>query len=434
MIVASVRRPAAERLAALVAALIAAAVSSAAPAHASPSVRYGVHDDAWLLYGPGTLDSRLAELERLGVDIVRYTLRWDQIARQRPGSARDHQDPAYDWRNADLVLRGLRRHRIAALVTLVGTPSWANGGRSSNWAPTDARTFADFAHAAAARFPWVRAWTIWNEPNQPRWLLPLSTRIYVNRLLNPAYAEIHATIRDVEVGGGVTSPRAGLGISPVAWIRSMGRLGARLDAYAHNPYPSQRQETPWTGGCGHCSTISLADLERLLREVRRNLGRKRIWLTEHGYQTNPPDPILGVSRATQARYVASAARRAYLAPYVDILIHFLVRDDSSPDGWQSGLVAEDGTVKPSYTAFQLPFEQVSRKAARVTLWGQVRPRSGVQPYRLRAYRNGRWSWVGGVRGTDERGFFSITIAANRGTVLELYSLRDRRSSLPVHVR
>jgi hypothetical protein len=347
-------RRAVGRLALTVAALVAAStMTSASPAEAASSVRYGVHDDAWLLYGPGTLDPRLAELERLGVDIVRYSLRWDQIAARRPEGPRDHRDPADDWRRADSVLGGLRRHGIDALVTLVGTPGWANGGRNFNRAPTDSRAFGNFAHAAAVRYSWVRAWTIWNEPNQPRWLQPVSSEVYVTRLLNPAYAQIHAVIGDAEVGGGMTSPRAGGGVSPVAWIRSLGRLNARLDAYAHNPYPSSPQETPWTGGCGHCSTISMADLERLIREVRRNLGQKRIWLTEHGYQTNPPDRILGVSLETQARHVVSAARRAYLAPYVDILIHFLVRDDASPDGWQSGFYMVDGTVKPSYEAFRL---------------------------------------------------------------------------------
>ena len=75
----------------------------------------------------------------------------------------------------------------------------------------------------------------------------------------------------------------------------MGRAGARLDAYAHHPHPLSPAESPFKGGCDHCTTISMANLERLLTEVRRAFGpRTRIWLTELGYQTNPPDRILGV--------------------------------------------------------------------------------------------------------------------------------------------
>ena len=423
------------KLVLVVAGVAAVVLSSVTPAHASPSIQYGVQDDAWLLHGPGALDSRIAELERLGVDIVRYTLRWDQIAESRPSNTRDHTDPAYEWRNVDVVLRGLRQHRIAAVVTLVGTPGWANGGRSLNWAPVDARSFGNFAYAAAKRYSWITAWTIWNEPNHPRWLRPASAATYVTRLLNPAYAQIRAVIPGAQVAGGMTASRSTSGgVSPVAWIRELGRQSARLDAYAHHPYPSQpQQESPWTGACGRCSTITMAELERLLREVRRSFGPVRVWLTEYGYQTNPPDRLLGVSPATQARHVASAARRVYLAPYVDMLIYYLVYDDAAPEGWQSGFFTESGTVKPSYTAFRLPLVQAARTGDRVALWGQIRPRSGTQPFRLGLYREGRWKWLGGMRWTDARGFFTATARATRGSLLTVYSPRDRAYSLTLRV-
>jgi hypothetical protein len=428
-------RPGATLLA-LVAVCATVASSTAAPARASARIAYGVQDDAWLLFGRGTIDLRMQVLERLGVDIVRFTIRWDHVARRRPANARNHRSSAYSWETVDPVLRGLRRHGIEAVVTLLGTPRWANGGRAFNWAPTSSRSFADFAYAAAKRYPWVRKWTIWNEPNQARWLRPTSAEIYVARLLNPAYAQLHAATRGVRVAGGVTAPRAGSGgQSPVAWIRAMAAAGARLDAYAHHPYPLQpRTETPWTGGCAHCSTITLADLERLIREVRRGFGAKRIWLTEYGYQTNPPDRVLGVSPGAQASYVASAAHRTYLAPYVDMLIHFLVRDDTLPAGWQSGFFTWRGIVKPAYWAFRIPVTQARRRGNRIEVWGQIRPRSGRQPFRIRLHRRGYWRTVGGVRWTNERGFFALTVRASRGSVLQVQSSRDRRPSLALGVR
>jgi hypothetical protein len=57
--------------------------------------------------------------------------------------------------------------------------------------------------------------------------------------------------------------------------------------------------------------MTMADLDRLTREVRHNFPRKRIWLTEYGYQTNPPDRWLGVSAARQALYASAASLRAY---------------------------------------------------------------------------------------------------------------------------
>src|SRR5215467_8933966 len=120
-------------IAALVALIAASAFPGASGAQAAGSVRYGIEDDAWLLHGPGTLSSRIDELERLHVDIVRFTLHWDRIAFRRPTDARDPSDRAYRWRSSDNVLNALHRAGISVVVTLVGTPSWANGGAPPNW-------------------------------------------------------------------------------------------------------------------------------------------------------------------------------------------------------------------------------------------------------------------------------------------------------------
>jgi hypothetical protein len=69
------------------------------------------------------------------------------------------------------------------------------------------------------------------------------------------------------------------GVSPVAWIAAMGSLGARLDAYAHHPYPGRPQTKRLGPACDRCASLTMADLERLVEIVHRNLGRKRIWLT-----------------------------------------------------------------------------------------------------------------------------------------------------------
>src|SRR4051812_3650984 len=84
---------------ALVATLAAAFVALVAvqPSAASSYAQFGVQDDAWLMYGPGTLDHRLDTLDRLGVKIVRLTVRWDQVAPTKPSNERDPFDPAYVW-------------------------------------------------------------------------------------------------------------------------------------------------------------------------------------------------------------------------------------------------------------------------------------------------------------------------------------------------
>ena len=407
-----------------IAILVAAAMLVyVARAGASPYVQYGVQDDAWLLGGPGTFEQRLEQVDRLGVDVVRVSVRWDAVARRKPSKPSNHLDPAYNWAAPDALLNGLRRHGIGAVVTLVGTPAWANGGRASNWAPRSPDSLANFAYATSKRYPWVRRWVIWNEPNKYWQLRPTSPSTYTRLLLNPAYSALKRAHRANVVAGGVTAPRGGRGsVSPVDWIRGMRAARARLDAYAHHPYPVSRGETPFSGGCRSCENITMADLDRLLAHVKRSWGsRVRIWLTEYGYQTNPPDRTLGVSPALQARYVGEAALRAYLAPRVDMLIHFLVRDEAHVGRWQSGLFTIADRPKLAAAAFPMPLARRARSSAVATLWGQVRPGTGAQAYRVRVRRAGRWVWLGGTRTTSSRGFWTLRARLPRGTAVQVFS-------------
>src|SRR5947199_3478949 len=354
------RRPLLASLLLLV--LVCTLVTLLAPsrAAAAPGVKFGLTDDAWLVSGQGSLSSRLERLDTLGVRVVRFTLRRDQIARSRPAAPTDPSDTAYDWSATDPVLIGLHEHGIDVVVQLLGTPAWANGRRPSNYAPASGTTFAAFATAAARQYPWVRRWLIWNEPNQVRWLRPTTPSVYTTRLLNPAYAAIHRVMRNAQVAGGGTAPRGSTnGVSPLAWISGMHAAHARLDAYAHNPYPlDPKRETPLTGGCGHCTTVTMATLGRLENLLARDYPRARIWLTEYGYQSNPPDRILGVSLGLQARYEGEGTYAAFRAPKVDLLIHFLYRDEPRLARFQSGLVSLSNGRKPEYTAFGLPLAPI----------------------------------------------------------------------------
>ena len=406
------KRTALKRSAPLLALALVAALASAPRASAAPGVKFGLTAAAWLLNGQGSLGSRLDKLDALGVRVVRFTLRWDQIARTRPSVPTDPTDSAYDWSETEPVLEGLHEHGIDVVLQLLGTPSWANGGRPSNRAPTSGRTFAAFASAAAHEYPWVRRWLIWNEPNQVRWLRPASAATYATKLLNPAYIAIHEAIRGAQVAGGGTAPRGSTGgVSPIAWLSAMHAAHARLDAYAHNPYPlDPKRESPLEGGCGHCTTITMATLGRLTALVGRDFPRARIWLTEYGYQTNPPDRLLGVSRTLQARYIGEGAFAAYRAPKVDLLIQFLYRDEPSLARFQSGLVSLSNAPKPAYAAFRLPLAQISRS----TLWGQLRAPGAGSIARIERRVGSQWRTLATVH-ASAGGYFRVNRTLARGT-------------------
>jgi hypothetical protein len=403
----------------------AAAVACAATpgaATSAPGLAYGLTDDAWLANGPGAIQDRVAMLNGIGVQVVRFTLHWNEVAPTEPAAPEDSEDPAYDWSSANVVLDALRARGIDVVLQLVGAPSWSNGGRPPNYVPTRAGSFGAFTTAVAQEYPWIRKFEIWNEPNQARWLRPTSARLYVTRLLNPAYTAIHAVTRGARIAGGGTAPRGSTGgVSPIAWVGAMHAARAHLDVYAHNPYPlDPKRESPFHAEpCRSCSTVTMATLGRLERLVGRDFPRARIWLTEYGYQSNPPDRILGVTQALQARYVSEGAYAAYRAPRVDMLIHFLYRDEPSLARFQSGLITLRNAPRPALAAFELPLVEIARSGTTTSLWGQLRaPETTGTDAVLERRVGATWHTFAQIT-VRARGFFSWRGTLPRRTVVRV---------------
>jgi Glycosyl hydrolase catalytic core len=365
--------------------LLAAAAPSAS---AAPGLRVGVVDHALAIGQP---DEVAPSLRGLGAQVLRVNLYWGgrfRVPRTKPRDGTDSTDRAYDWGLYDRIVLEADRANAEVAFTIFGTPAWANGGGPPNRAPRDPERLEDFAYAAATRYsgsferadgtvlPRVRYWIAWNEPNIPLGLVPQwrregrrwviqSARSYA-RICNAIYEGVHFTlIKAQKVACGVTAPRGNNAprrkrpsVSPLAFLRAMKSAGARtFDAYAHQPYYGSRRESPSTLPAGP-HAITLANIDRLVREVTRLYGRKRIWITEYGYETNPPDFAFGVSWARQAQYLTQAFRIARAHPRIDLMLWFLVRDEFRLQGWQSGLVADDGQRKPAFAAFR----QVSLRA------------------------------------------------------------------------
>jgi hypothetical protein len=172
-----------------------------------------------------------------------------------------------------------------------------------------------------------------------------------------------STISKPLVACGVTAPRgnnragaARASVSPLVFLRAMRAAGARgFDAYAHHPYYGFRNETPSTPPVatngGAPTAVTMGNLDALVREVTRLYGPLRIWVTEYGYQTNPPDKAFGVSWASQAAYLEQAYLRVRANPRIDVFLWFLLQDEAPLGRWQSGLLTVAGVRKPSFAAF-----------------------------------------------------------------------------------
>jgi hypothetical protein len=161
-----------------------------ASASASNAMLLGLFDDAVAL-DPNTNNFPL--FNSLHLQVVRLTLQWGGrggVANKQPAHPADPSDPAYDWAGYDLAAERANDAGVQLLLTIVGTPAWANGGQSPQHPPTSPGALRAFAYAAAERYsgtfldvasgkvlPRVGLWLAWNEPNNPVFLQPQFARV-----------------------------------------------------------------------------------------------------------------------------------------------------------------------------------------------------------------------------------------------------------------
>jgi hypothetical protein len=376
--------------AALAALLVVIAACLAPGASASRSLQVGIFDDGVVLYGEP--DIVFAQLAKTGTELVRVNLWWSgpgiRVATRKPKRPADPTDPAYNWDTYDRTVRFAIVNGIQPVFSIIGTPPWANAARGWNVAPTNALELRRFAAAAQKRYsgafvnadgitlPRVSLWMAWNEPNNPVFLKPQyrrtgktwriqSGRDYA-RICNAVVQGVKSVQRTSKVACGATSPRGNNNpnssrpsVSPLPFLRSMKAGGAKgFDAYAHHPYYLSPVETPATkpklGPKGQAPTaVTLGNINTLIAELDRLYGRRmRVWITEYGYQTNPPDRVIGVTMSKQAKYLTQAVSIVRANPRIDLFLWFLLRDEERLGGWQSGLMTFSGARKPSFNAFR----------------------------------------------------------------------------------
>ena len=163
----------------LVIALCALAAFTAPAAMAAERMWVGFHDDPSFRWVPDRA-GRIQAASREGATIMRLLVQWNLAAPQRPSNPADPFDPAYVFDDVDEALRTAQETDMEVMLTISGTPRWANGDKNPNIMPR--RRIADFtafARAISTRYsgrfngyPFVRFWGIWNEPNLQQFLTP----------------------------------------------------------------------------------------------------------------------------------------------------------------------------------------------------------------------------------------------------------------------
>jgi len=361
-----------------------------------------------------------------------------------------------------------------------------------------------------AGLPRVDYWSIWNEPNQPGWLTPqwlpdksapggfadAAPRMY-RALADAMYTGLSVSGHGGDtILVGETAPKGQArvrGISRAMKPRRFllrvyclddnaqalkgadakrngceesGRTDGFRDAHpglfkvtglAHHPYEVSRAPEIVPEDPEFFTTGNIRALGSLMGRVFARYGAAipgtgrggfPLYLTEYGYQTDPPDPT-GVTRAQQAAYLNRAEWMMARNRSVKTLAQFLLLDDKPVAGktafqrygatFQSGLATLAGKRKPAYGAYRFPIHVASsvRRGKPVRVWGLLRPgrantRESVRiegrPSGARRYRR-----LATVKTEPRRGYLQKSVRLRRTTRLRLTWI-DPASKKPVRSR
>jgi Cellulase (glycosyl hydrolase family 5) len=355
------------RIAALVVSVCALAAAVASTASGAERMWVGFHDDPSFRW----VDDRASRIQlsaEQGASIMRLLVQWNVAAAKKPAVPSDPFDPAYNLSDVDEAVQTAQENDQEVMLTISGTPAWANGGKKPNVMPTRLSDLTTFARAVASRYsgryqgyPFVRFWSIWNEPNLNLFLTPQFSA--AGKSVAPAnYAKIYAAAYSgikagnplAKIAMGETSARGHdrpggsvISHSPGKFAELVAKANPRLkfDAWAHHPYPSNPNNRPtqvvkWPN-------VSLMSLPRFDQSLKTWFHRKSvpIWITEYGHQTRPPE-ALGIPWSTQSKYVAQAIGIAKGFSFVNMFIWFVYQDDPGQP-WESGLYTQAGVPKAS---------------------------------------------------------------------------------------
>jgi hypothetical protein len=422
------------------------------------------------LLEPATRPAALVQLQTLGVKALRVELNWYSVA-PAPTSATkpsfEATNPAsYGWGQYDVLLAEAQRLHWQVLLTVTApVPRWATANKKAPYTNRpDDLDFQEFMTAVARHYgSEVALYSIWNEPNEPAYLMPqwsssgkpVSGRIY-RGLYQAGYAGLQAA--------GLTHPRVLFGetapvgddtvnvrrekaaallhpVAPLEFMREALCLNAKyrksgscselqMSGYAHHAYfPAAGPRYVWK----QKDSVTIASLSRLSNALnlaaraRAIPGGVPIYLTEFGVNSKP-NKYEGVSAAKQAEYDAIAEHMAYSNPRVAAFSQYLLKDDPIGGpfsasaiggfvGFQTGLEYVSGARKPLYYGFPVPLT-VSKRGHGFSLWGLVRPAAGstkvtvlVKLKGAHSYRTlktvttngaGYWSFNSSTKGTAWR--------------------------------
>jgi hypothetical protein len=369
-------------------AAFAAMLVSPAPAAANRSQLTMMEDSTQLLsLGQEARDFTLDQFQTLNANVVKVRVEWrdyapDPSSRRKPDF--DATDPAAypanAWNQLDAAVAGIvARGMTPFLMLSPPAPDWASPQPSKKYLgvwKADPAAYGDFVRAVGRHFsgavegvPRVGMWSVWNEPNHPQFIQPLSERISGKMVPTAAdqYRRLYVAATDglaatghggdaILFGEVLPIGQAKLGtlntIRPLLWLREFfcvddnyrpfrgSAAAARgcepfpaivTSGFAMHPYtkpvgPRYQLTSPDDATIGQIARVEKA-LDRIAKthRVRKGLG---IYSTEFGIQTDPPDCVgFGAPIAKQAAILNEAEYDSFVSRRVKTYSQYLLIDD-----------------------------------------------------------------------------------------------------------
>lgn len=412
----------------LVYALLALVAVLAAPTAANAgSGQLSLMQDDAEMFGDRGEDPAAAmkEMKDLGVDVLRtnvlfYRIYDNYTDRTKPAGfdPSNPNSPQYTrWGPTDRIVNLAKANGIKLLFTISGPgPHWASeqpnkcGGRKLCSYRPDPKVFGQFVEAVAKRYKGQVDWySLYNEPNINTWVTPQFTRTSAGRVETAgviyrklwqagykAIAKQDPARRGRVLFGEVAAiseplPKlyAALCLDPngkpfkgrLKKLNDCGRVSKlNIGGWAIHPYnqggfgPPNRKTTSKTA----LPQQYIPRLHRLMAKAAargRVPGGKGIYVTEFGYQTNPPDRISTITPTRHAQYINETDRLFYGDSRIKTVGQYQLVDVNDVAQYNSGLrfAGVNGKKKASYDAYRLPIVVTKKSSTLVEVYGQVRP-------------------------------------------------------------
>jgi hypothetical protein len=369
-----------KKLAAAVAALAIGLACGAARANAD-GVVFGVNDNAGL-YGTGG-SSFWSALRGANLQVNTIILRWTEQTAD-----------GFDGSDGSFVASAVQA-AAAAGVQLEFAVSPRHSAELSD--PSGPRRFAAWLTTLAQTYPQVTTYVVMNECNQQLFVNPQYrggknvSAAECGSFLAAGYDALKAVNPQIFVWGLGLSPRGNVpdggrnraSTDPIdwlgylgAWYRSSGRTAPLMDGLDLHPYPIP-QSLPFASGYADPHSYSVANLSRPYQafyDAFKGTGQKTVGpgglpvqLNEVGIQTavdghsgytgreNTANATGGTippydGEAYQAQWYRSLVDAAECDADITNVNIFKLVDESSLEGWQSGLYYADWTAKASASA------------------------------------------------------------------------------------